>query len=51
MIKEQLMEAHRKLTQLDRESIMGVGFQIKMRPQAKTDSSSGNNPVLSVKST
>jgi hypothetical protein len=32
VIDEKLVEAHRRLTQMDRESIMGVGFAIKMRP-------------------
>lgn len=37
VIDEKLLEAHRKFTQMDRESIMGVGFSIKMRPQKTTD--------------
>jgi hypothetical protein len=35
MLDERIVEQHRKLAQIDREIIMGVGFSIQMRPQKK----------------
>jgi hypothetical protein len=34
-LNEEMIEQQRKIQQMDRESMMGIGFHIKIKPQAR----------------